>query len=92
MVKENRLLKVAPIVKNYALEPHFVEERGRIRKIYTNKGVFALKKIDPKHGQEGILLNNLVAGYTHIHFSSAPELVQRWVEQCIHQRRKFFLH
>ncbi|MED3574026.1 cobyrinate a,c-diamide synthase [Cytobacillus praedii] len=33
--------------------------------------------------QEGILLNNLVAGYTHIHFGSAPELVQRWVEECI---------
>lgn len=32
--------------------------------------------------QEGVLLNNLVAGYTHIHFGSAPELVQRWVEQC----------
>ncbi|WP_180968150.1 cobyrinate a,c-diamide synthase [Cytobacillus massiliigabonensis] len=32
--------------------------------------------------QEGFLFNNLVAGYTHIHFGSAPELAQRWVEQC----------
>ncbi|MBP2240960.1 cobyrinic acid a,c-diamide synthase [Cytobacillus eiseniae] len=31
---------------------------------------------------EGYLSNNLVAGYTHIHFGSAPELPQRWVEQC----------
>jgi spore coat protein YsxE len=54
MEKENRLLKVAPILKNYALEPHFVEERGRIRKIYTNKGIFALKKINPKHGGDFI--------------------------------------
>ncbi|MBP2240607.1 spore coat protein YsxE [Cytobacillus eiseniae] len=54
MPKENRLKKVAPILKHYALEPHFVEELGRIRKIYTNKGIFALKKIDPKHGGDFI--------------------------------------
>ncbi|MFE8696902.1 spore coat protein YsxE [Cytobacillus sp. FJAT-53684] len=54
MSKENRLLKVAPILKPYALEPHFVEEFGRVQKIYTNKGVFALKKINPKHGGEFI--------------------------------------
>ncbi|WP_066292812.1 spore coat protein YsxE [Bacillus sp. FJAT-29937] len=50
MKEKNRLQNVYPILKHYAIEPHFVEEMGRVQKIYSNKGVFALKKIDPKDG------------------------------------------
>lgn len=54
MYGKNRLVKVSPILDQYALEPHFVEEIGRIQKIYTNKGVFALKRINPKQGGDFI--------------------------------------
>ena len=54
MEENNRLTKVMPIVKQYALEPHFVEDFGSIQKIYSNKGVFALKKNAPKQGVEFI--------------------------------------
>ncbi|KAB2338733.1 spore coat protein YsxE [Cytobacillus depressus] len=50
MYEKNRLEKVYPILKNYAIEPHFVENFGKIQKVYSNKGVFALKKINPKQG------------------------------------------
>lgn len=35
-----------------------------------------------KEQKEGVRLGNLVAGYTHIHFASCPELVHNWVKQC----------
>lgn len=50
MYEKNRLRKVSPILKHYGIEPHFVEDIGRVQKVYSNKGVFALKKIDPRHG------------------------------------------
>lgn len=42
---------------------------------YSSKGMRGEKK-------EGYLKYNLVAGYTHIHFASCPELVQNWIEKC----------
>lgn len=30
--------------------------------------------------QEGVVLNQLVAGYTHLHFASEPMLAKRWIE------------
>ncbi|MFE8697141.1 cobyrinate a,c-diamide synthase [Cytobacillus sp. FJAT-53684] len=52
------------------------EPTGESTSAYTSSGRRGTK-------QEGFLLNNLVAGYTHIHFGSAPEIAQRWVEQCM---------
>ncbi|PWW19662.1 spore coat protein YsxE [Cytobacillus oceanisediminis] len=52
--EKNRLRKASPILKHYSLEPHFVEEFGRVQKIYSNKGVFALKKIKPQQGADFI--------------------------------------
>ena len=42
--------KITPIVKHYHVEPYFVESMGNILKVYCNKGVFALKKVDPHQG------------------------------------------
>ena len=42
--------KIAPIVKHYNLEPYFVESMGNILKVYSNKGIFALKKMNPHQG------------------------------------------
>jgi cobyrinic acid a,c-diamide synthase len=42
---------------------------------YSSKGMRGQKK-------EGFMKYNLVAGYTHIHFASCPELVQNWIAKC----------
>lgn len=54
MQERNRLQQVAPILKHYAIEANFVEEYGKVKKIYSNKGVFALKQIKPHHGVDFI--------------------------------------
>lgn len=35
-----------------------------------------------KEKKEGVIIGNLIAGYTHIHFASCPEIVQNWIERC----------
>lgn len=50
MRETNSLKKMKPILKNYGIEPYFVEQMGNIQKVYSNNGVFALKKINPHHG------------------------------------------
>ncbi|WP_160722015.1 spore coat protein YsxE [Bacillus sp. USDA818B3_A] len=50
----NRLEEVAPILKNYLVEPYFVEDYGIVQKVYSNKGTFALKKIPPTIGTDFI--------------------------------------
>lgn len=42
---------------------------------YLSKGRFGAK-------QEGYLHHNLVAGYTHFHFASNPQLVKNWLAAC----------
>lgn len=43
---------------------------------YETKGLRGTK-------QEGYVQRNLVAGYTHLHFGSDPELVERWITRCL---------
>src|SRR4051812_48360467 len=50
----SRLDALAPILKNYHVEPYFVEDYGIVQKIYSNKGTFALKKIPPTMGTDFI--------------------------------------
>jgi cobyrinic acid a,c-diamide synthase len=38
--------------------------------------------------KEGFLLHNLVAGYTHFHFASCPEMVENWIKKCLENRGK----
>lgn len=59
MNDSNRLEAVAPILQQYQVEPHFIEDFGTIQKIYSNKGIFALKKISPACGTDFI---------RHVHF------------------------
>ncbi|WML45566.1 spore coat protein YsxE [Neobacillus sp. PS3-40] len=54
MSDSNRLNAVAPILKHYQVEPYFVEDFGKIVKVYSNKGTFALKKIVPNSGTDFI--------------------------------------
>ncbi|WP_141434057.1 cobyrinate a,c-diamide synthase [Bacillus sp. 03113] len=50
--------------------PHVVT-----RPAYQTKGMRGTKK-------EGYINGNLVAGYTHFHFGSSPEMVENWIEKC----------
>lgn len=50
----NNLKAISPILAQYSVEPHFVEDVGKIQKIYSNKGEFALKKIPPSQGTDFI--------------------------------------
>ncbi len=43
---------------------------------YFSKGRFRAQ-------QEGYLKQNLVAGYTHFHFASNPQLVRNWLQTCL---------
>lgn len=43
---------------------------------YLSKGRFRAQ-------QEGYLRGNLVAGYTHFHFASNPQLVNNWLDKCL---------
>ncbi|WP_141431861.1 spore coat protein YsxE [Bacillus sp. 03113] len=54
MSEKNWLVELSPILKEYSIEPYFIESFGRILKIYSSKGVFALKTIDPHHGTDFI--------------------------------------
>lgn len=58
-------------------------ENALIRSAYETKGMRGMK-------QEGYLNESgtLVAGYTHIHFASEPEIAQKWVELCVDYKRR----
>jgi cobyrinic acid a,c-diamide synthase len=49
---------------------------GEIPYAYETKGLRGTKP-------EGYAQGNLVAGYTHLHFGSNPELAKRWIERCL---------
>lgn len=46
---------------------------------YETKGMRGVKK-------EGYLTHNLVAGYTHFHFASCPEMVDNWINKCLERK------
>lgn len=68
-MKENiSLQKAAAILRNYQLEARFVESMGKIHKVSTNNGVFALKKLNPHQGIDFIkyVQNLYQKGYNRI--------------------------
>ncbi|NRD76020.1 spore coat protein YsxE [Bacillus sp. BRMEA1] len=68
MSDKNQVAAVVPILKEYQIEPNFVEDYGSILKIYSNKGTFALKKIPPVVGTDFIRHVHLLyqKGYNRI--------------------------
>lgn len=43
---------------------------------YESKGRMGVQK-------EGIVIGNVIAGYTHLHFASCPQMVQKWLNKCM---------
>lgn len=57
-MKIETLQKYIPILRLYDLVPKFVEEYGKVTKVYTEQGIFALKKLEnDQRGQNGLLRN-----------------------------------
>lgn len=54
MDEHNHLNEVSAVLKHYPIEPYFAEGFGKIKKIYTKSGIFALKKIHPYEGSDFI--------------------------------------
>ena len=52
-----------------------------IKSAYETKGLRGTK-------QEGYMQYNVVAGYTHFHFASAPGMVGRWMDACLAYKSK----
>ncbi|ERN52976.1 hypothetical protein A33I_13500 [Alkalihalophilus marmarensis DSM 21297] len=54
---------------------HNKENKEQIRHAYVTKGMRGTK-------QEGCMMHNLVAGYTHFHFASCKTMVEKWINKC----------
>jgi cobyrinic acid a,c-diamide synthase len=39
-------------------------------------------------GKDGLLANNTLASYAHLHFASCPEFARRFVASCVYARRR----
>jgi cobyrinic acid a,c-diamide synthase len=74
----NFLLRPLDHAKGHEFHYSVFQPNGdqEIQPAYETKGLRGTK-------QEGYRRFNLVAGYTHFHFASAPDMVQRWMEQCV---------
>jgi spore coat protein YsxE len=72
------------VLQKYRLEPDFIEDYGRIKKVYTKQGIFALKQIRFSEEQRNQFLQAVKSlhdkGYRHvvpIYFSSDGRHLQR---------------
>lgn len=79
--KENFLIDQDQEAKGHEFHYSTFEGAESVPYAYKTKGRFGMK-------QEGYLKDNLVAGYTHFHFASNPQLVERWIEACVDHKRK----
>ena len=79
--KENFLIDQDQQAKGHEFHYSTFEGAENVPYAYKTKGRFGMK-------QEGYLKDNLVAGYTHFHFASNPQLVERWIEACADHKRK----
>ncbi|WP_369385599.1 hypothetical protein [Mesobacillus boroniphilus] len=45
MDDRNFLKEESAVLKQYPIDPYFAEDFGKVKKVYTKSGTFALKKI-----------------------------------------------
>ncbi|MEH7382852.1 cobyrinate a,c-diamide synthase [Bacillus sp. JJ1533] len=53
----------------------YIAAGGDIPYAYEAEGMRGIHK-------EGYLFNNVVAGFTHIHFASSPAVIDNWIKKC----------
>ncbi|MFC0270567.1 cobyrinate a,c-diamide synthase [Metabacillus herbersteinensis] len=72
----NFLLKGGLLAKGHEFHySTFHPNEEIVKNAYETKGMRGVKK-------EGYVNGNLIAGYTHFHFGSCPEMVENWITQC----------
>lgn len=72
----NFLFEEGTVAKGHEFHYSTFTPRSEIAPAYQTKGLRGTKT-------EGFVQDNLVAGYTHLHFGSCPELVERWIQACL---------
>lgn len=72
----NFLLGTEDVAKGHEFHYSTYQADAVLPHAYETKGLRGTKP-------EGYAQGNLVAGYTHLHFGSRPELVRRWIERCV---------
>ena len=73
--QDNFLLKGNLRAKGHEFHYSTFEPREEFQPAYQTKGMRGFKN-------EGYMEGNLIAGYTHFHFGSCPELAANWVKKC----------
>ncbi len=79
--KGNFLIRENQEAKGHEFHYSTYSTHANITHAYETKSRFK------KHG-EGYMNENLVAGYTHFHFASNPQLAVQWIEQCKNYQKK----
>ncbi|MEE6449294.1 cobyrinate a,c-diamide synthase [Gottfriedia acidiceleris] len=74
-VEENFLLAGNLSARGHEFHYSTFHSRTVFEPAYQTKGMRGFK-------QEGYRKGNLIAGYTHFHFGSCPEMVENWVKKC----------
>ncbi|WP_280770275.1 cobyrinate a,c-diamide synthase [Salipaludibacillus daqingensis] len=75
-LKGNFLLNNGEKVRGHEFHYSTYEARESMNAAFETEG---------RHGftKEGVVTNNLVAGYTHLHFASNPSLAESWIHRCL---------
>ncbi|WP_299091617.1 cobyrinate a,c-diamide synthase [uncultured Metabacillus sp.] len=73
--KGNFLINEQQKAKGHEFHYSTFSPKEEVHHAYETKGMRGIKL-------EGCLKHNVVAGYTHIHFASCPELVEKWIAYC----------
>ncbi|WP_110111511.1 spore coat protein YsxE [Bacillus sp. CGMCC 1.16541] len=59
----NDQLTYGPLLEQYRLQVDFIEDYGKVKKVYTNQGVFALKRVDDR----SLSHNHFIQKVQHLH-------------------------
>lgn len=79
--KENFLIREGQEAKGHEFHYSTYSKPENIQYAYETKSRF-------KKQGEGYMHENLIAGYTHFHFASNPQLVVQWIEECKKYQKK----
>lgn len=72
----NFLLKEGQVAKGHEFHYSTFQTEKELPPAYETKGMRGTAK-------DGYATKNLVAGYSHIHFASQPEMVDNWIQRCL---------
>ncbi|WP_088102335.1 cobyrinate a,c-diamide synthase [Halalkalibacter urbisdiaboli] len=75
LLEDTFLLKKGEAIRGHEFHYSMAEYVGKQSAIYETKGLRGVK-------EEGFYKNQLVAGYTHLHFGSNPDVAQNWIHAC----------